>query len=58
MGSRFVTRRQNNGKYCVWDYRTDAVAQTVDSQIRYENLEFNQAIDGAVELNGPSGTKN
>jgi hypothetical protein len=55
MGSRFVTRRQNNGKYCVWDYKTYAVAQTVDSQICYEN---NQAIDGAVELNGPSGTKN
>jgi len=52
MGSRFVTRRQNNGEYCVWDTKTDAVAQTANSQRRYENLEFNQALDGAEELNG------
>jgi hypothetical protein len=51
--SRFVTRRQNNGEYCVWDNKTDAVAQTEDSQIRYESLEFDQALDAAKELNGP-----
>jgi hypothetical protein len=53
MVSRFVARRQNNGEYCVWDKEPDAVAQTANSQTRYENLGFNQAIDSAVELNGP-----
>lgn len=53
MASRFVVRRQDNGEYCVWDNRADAVAQTEDSQIRYESLEFNQALDAAAELNGP-----
>jgi hypothetical protein len=53
MASRFVVRRQDNGKYCVWDNSNDAVAQTEDSQIRYESLEFNQALDAALELNGP-----
>ena len=55
MASRFVVRRQDNGEYCVWDNKTDAVAQTENSQIRYESLEFNQALDAAKELNGPSG---
>jgi hypothetical protein len=49
MVSRFVVQRQNDGKYCVWDHQTRAVAN-LDS--RYENLEFNQAIDAAIELNG------
>jgi hypothetical protein len=53
MGSQFVARRQDNGEYCVWDNKTGAVAQIANSQIRYENLEFNQAIDAALELNGP-----
>jgi hypothetical protein len=56
MVSRFVTRRQNNGEYCVWDYKIGAVAQTVNSQIRHENLGFGQAIDAAIELNGPGRT--
>jgi hypothetical protein len=50
MVSRFVARRQDNGEYCVWDNKTNAVAQGANSQIRYENLEFNQAIDAAREL--------
>jgi hypothetical protein len=53
MVSRFVTRRQNNGEYYVWDNKTGAVAQIADGQSRYENLEFNRAIDVAMELNGP-----
>jgi hypothetical protein len=53
MVSRFVTRRQNNGEYYVWDNKTGAVAQAAKGQIRYENLGFNQAIDAAIELNGP-----
>jgi hypothetical protein len=52
MASRFVVRRQDNGEYCVWDTKTDAVAQTENSEIRYESLEFNQALDAAKELNG------
>lgn len=52
MVSRFVTRRQNNGEYYVWDNKTGAVALTADGQIRHENLGFNQAIDAAIELNG------
>jgi hypothetical protein len=51
MSSRFVVRRQDNGEYCVWDNKADAVAQTENSQIRYESLEFNQALDAAKELN-------
>jgi hypothetical protein len=54
MISRFVTRRQNNGEYYVWDNETGAVALTADGHIRYENFGFNQAIDAAIELNGPS----
>ena len=53
MVSRFVARRQNDGRFCVWDYKTSAVARTVNSQIRHENLGFSQAIDAAMELNGP-----
>jgi hypothetical protein len=53
MASRFVVRRQNNDKYCVWDNNTNAVAQSADSQIRNDSLEFNKAIDTALELNGP-----
>jgi hypothetical protein len=53
MASRFVVRRQDNGEYCVWDNKADAVAQIANSQIRYENLEFNQALDAAKEQNGP-----
>jgi hypothetical protein len=53
MASRFVVRRQDNGEYCVWDNKADAVAQTESSQIRYEGLEFNQALDAAKELNEP-----
>ena len=53
MESRFVTRRQDDGKYCVWDYKNDAVAQMANSQSRYENLGFNQALDGAEALNRP-----
>ena len=52
MASRFVVRRQDHGEYCVWDNKADAIAQTEDSQMRYENLEFNQALDAAKELNG------
>jgi hypothetical protein len=52
MASRFVVRRQDNGEYCVWDNKTDAVAQMANSNIRYENLEFNQALDAAREVNG------
>ena len=52
MASRFVAQRQNDGKYCVWDNQTWAVAQTANKS-RYENLGFNQAIDAAIELNGP-----
>jgi hypothetical protein len=52
MASRFVAQRQNDGKYCVWDNQNRAVAHS-DSQTRYKNLEFNQAIDAAMELNGP-----
>jgi hypothetical protein len=54
MASRFVAQRQNDGKYCVWDNQTRALAQTANGQSRYENLEFNRAIDVAMELNGPS----
>ena len=54
MASRFVTRRQNDGKYCVWDYQTGAVA--ADSQDRYENLGLDQAIDAATDLNGQTLT--
>jgi len=50
MASRFVAQRQSDGKYCVWDNQTRAVAH-LDGN--YENLEFNQAIDAAIELNGP-----
>ena len=49
MVSRFVAQRQSDGKYCVWDNQTRAVAR-LDSN--YEHLEFNQAIDAAIELNG------
>jgi hypothetical protein len=56
MVSRFVAQRQNDGKYRVWDHQTRAVAH-LNSQIRYENLEFNKAIDAALELNGPSRTR-
>jgi hypothetical protein len=56
MVSRFVARRQNDGQYCVWDNKAGAVAQTANSQSRYENLEFNQAIDTAIELNRPGRT--
>jgi hypothetical protein len=52
MASRFVSRRQSDGKYCVWDYQTEAVAQAVGSNGRYENLGLYQAIDAAIELNG------
>jgi hypothetical protein len=52
MASRFVTRRQNDGRFCVWDYKTGAVAQAANGQARHENLGFNQAIDAAIELNG------
>ena len=45
MISRFVTRRQRAGEYCVWDNDAGAVAQ------RHENLGFDQAIDAARELN-------
>ena len=45
--------RQDNGKYCVWDNATGAAALTADSQIRRENLTFDQAIDAAIELNVP-----
>jgi hypothetical protein len=58
MASRFVVRRQDNGGYCVWDNKADAVAQTENSQIRYESLEFNQALDAAKELNGPGRAPN
>jgi hypothetical protein len=54
MISRFVARRQNDSEYCVWDNKTDAVAKTANGKIRYENLGFNQAIDAAIELNGPA----
>jgi hypothetical protein len=53
MASRFVVRRQDNGEYCVWDNKADTVAQTESSQIRCENLEFNQAFDAVRELNEP-----
>ena len=53
MVSRFVAQRQNDGKYCVWDNQTRAVALIADSQTRYENLGFSQAIDAAIELNEP-----
>jgi hypothetical protein len=52
MASRFMVRKRDNGEYCVWDNKADAVAQTENSQIRYESLEFNQALDAAKELNG------
>jgi hypothetical protein len=52
MASRFMVRKQDNGEYCVWDNKADAVAQTENSEIRYESLEFNQALDAAKELNG------
>ena len=53
MVSRFVARWQSNSEYCVWDNKTNAVAETANGQGRYENLEFNRAIDVAIELNGP-----
>ena len=53
MASQFVARRQDNGGYCVWDNKAGAVAQIKNGEIRYENLEFNQAINAAIELNGP-----
>jgi hypothetical protein len=40
MASRFVVRRQDNGEYCVWDNKADAVAQTENSQICHESLEY------------------
>ena len=52
MVSRFVAQRQNDGKYCVWDNQIRAVAQSANGQSRYENLEFNRAIDVAMDLNG------
>jgi hypothetical protein len=54
MISQFVARMQDDRKYCVWDSKTGAIALAVNSPIRYENLEFGQAIDAAIELNGPA----
>ena len=51
MASRYVARRQNDGKYCIWDNRTGAIALTADGQSRRENLTMDRAIDAAIELN-------
>jgi|HubBroStandDraft_6_1064221.scaffolds.fasta_scaffold1001414_2 hypothetical protein len=58
MASRFVARWQNSNKYCVWDTKIDAVAKSADGRTRYESLEFNNAIDTALELNGRGRTAN
>jgi hypothetical protein len=53
MAFRYVARGQGNGKYCVWDNETSAVALTADSQNCCENLTLDQAIDAAIGLNEP-----
>jgi hypothetical protein len=53
-----VVRRQDNGDYCVWDKKTEGVAQIANRKIRCENLEFNQALDEAMELNGSGRAAN
>jgi hypothetical protein len=55
MGSRYVVRRQDDGKYCIWDTTTDAAVSANEPSL-YENLGFNEAIDAAIELNTPGST--
>jgi hypothetical protein len=47
--ARYMVRRQENGKYCIWEGKTDKPAEA-DGQC-YVNLHFDEAIDRAISLN-------
>lgn len=49
MERRYVVRRQEIGKYCVWDAKTNKPAEADDR--RYVDLLFDEAIDCAIFLN-------
>jgi len=47
---RYVVRRQENRQYCIWDTKTDRLAEA-DGR-RYVNLQFDEALNFVELLNG------
>jgi hypothetical protein len=49
--ARYMVRRQDDGKFCVWDTKTDKPAEEADGALRYINLQVDEALDCANSLN-------
>jgi hypothetical protein len=49
--TRYVVRRQENGKFCVWDTEKDKPAEEAGGDLRYSDLQLGEALDCAASLN-------
>jgi hypothetical protein len=49
--ARYMVRRQDNGRYCIWDHMTKRPAE--DRDRRYIDLDFEDALNLVRPLNNP-----
>jgi hypothetical protein len=49
--TRYMVRRQENRKFCVWDTEMDKLAEEAGGDLRYMDLELDKALDCAGSLN-------
>jgi len=53
--TRYLVRRQENGKFCVWDTKADKPAEEASGDLRYIDLQLGEAFDCAGSLNRDKG---
>jgi hypothetical protein len=51
MTTRYIVRRQENDKFCVWDTTTDKPAEEASGDLQYTDLQLDKAFDCARTLN-------
>jgi hypothetical protein len=49
--TKYMVRRQENGKFCVWDTMMDKPAEEASGDLRYIDLQLDKALDCAGSLN-------
>jgi len=49
--ARYMVRRQDDGRYCIWDHMTKRPAE--DGDRRYIDLDFEDALKLVRPLNNP-----
>ena len=49
--TRYMVRRQKNGKFSVWDIMMDKPAEEASGDLRYIDLQLDKALDCAGSLN-------